>query len=184
MVESLAHVLSYLQALCVVRQVMRCTHGNCQNESESPYKFCAHCRSWTRARRQNKVLSGLCRYCSKKARLGQNQCELCATKRSKYVSERRQELKHRIIDHYGGKCVCCGESEILFLTVDHIQGGGKQHRKTIANGGLVNGEGFYRWLRNHNFPEGFQILCWNCNCAKGIHGECPHVSVKSGKSTV
>ena len=33
----------------------------------------------------------------------------------------------------------------------------------------------YRWLKKHGFPkEGFQLLCYNCNCAKGFFGKCPH----------
>jgi hypothetical protein len=30
------------------------------------------------------------------------------------------------------------------------------------------------WLVQHNFPTGFQILCMNCNFAKGKLGTCPH----------
>ena len=30
------------------------------------------------------------------------------------------------------------------------------------------------WLEKNNFPSGFQILCWNCNFAKGSLGKCPH----------
>jgi hypothetical protein len=30
-------------------------------------------------------------------------------------------------------------------------------------------------LKKHGWPkEGFTILCFNCNCAKGIYGTCPH----------
>ena len=31
-----------------------------------------------------------------------------------------------------------------------------------------------QWIKKNNFPKGFQILCHNCNVAKGIYGECPH----------
>ena len=37
----------------------------------------------------------------------------------------------------------------------------------------------YIWLKNNNFPEGFQVLCFNCNCGKARNkGICPH----SGKT--
>jgi hypothetical protein len=32
----------------------------------------------------------------------------------------------------------------------------------------------YRWLAKKNFPEGFQVLCANCNVAKSQNGVCPH----------
>ena len=30
------------------------------------------------------------------------------------------------------------------------------------------------WIIKNNFPEGFKILCHNCNNAKGFYGKCPH----------
>ena len=71
------------------------------------------------------------------------------------------------IKKYGGKCACCGETEVKFLSFDHINGGGNKHRKLI--GGKV-----VRWLKRNNYPKDIQILCHNCNLAKGFYGECPH----------
>ena len=81
--------------------------------------------------------------------------------------EARLELRKQVMEHYGGKCQCCKESNIGFLTIDHIDGGGRLHRKNIHN--------LYRWLRIQGFPPGFQVLCYNCNCSKGILGACPHL---------
>lgn len=73
---------------------------------------------------------------------------------------------------YGGEtpaCVCCGEKELIFLALDHINGGGHQQRKETGGGG------FYTWLRRHNYPEGFRVLCHNCNFGRQINGgTCPH----------
>ena len=84
--------------------------------------------------------------------------------------EYRKELfkKRRLecINFYGGKCACCGESEIKFLSIDHINGGGTKHRKEVGN--------IPEWLIKNNFPKGFQVLCHNCNQAKGFYGVCPH----------
>jgi len=82
-----------------------------------------------------------------------------------------QRLRIRVLNHYGGlppKCACCGESQIEFLCIDHIHGGGIKYRRE-AKGGH-----FYQWLKNNNFPEGYQVLCHNCNMAKGFYGYCPH----------
>lgn len=92
-------------------------------------------------------------------------------KRQKKRRETQNKRKLEVFNHYGGsKCACCGETIFEFLTIDHINGGGSQHRKEI--GGL--GHVLYRWLIKNNFPDGFQILCYNCNCAKGHFGTCPH----------
>jgi len=84
---------------------------------------------------------------------------------------RRQKRKDRkaLIDHYGGKCECCGENRIEFLAIDHIDGGGTSHRLEVGKG-----ERFYSWLRRNGFPEGFRVLCHNCNLAIGFYGYCPH----------
>ena len=73
------------------------------------------------------------------------------------------------------ECACCGEKEFLFLSIDHINGGGNKHRKMTGGTG---GDHTYRWLVKNNFPEGFQVLCYNCNQAKGHYGQCPHKNKK------
>jgi len=82
----------------------------------------------------------------------------------------REKLRIEIIQHYGGKCICCGEIEITFLTIDHINGSGRQHRKSLGGANR-----FYLWLKRNNFPEGFQVLCMNCNWSKRMNkGICAH----------
>lgn len=86
----------------------------------------------------------------------------------------RREIKRKVFDHYGWICKCCGESEIAFLTIDHVNNDGAKCRKTI---GYHGGKDFYLWLTKNNFPEGFQTLCMNCNFARGKRngdGICPH----------
>ena len=94
-------------------------------------------------------------------------CKLC---RAEQVKEEWRRLKSEVIAAYGGKCECCKETIYEFLTIDHINGNGKEHRKTIGRGYKL-----YKWLKRNNFPkEGFRLLCFNCNCARGQYGECPH----------
>jgi hypothetical protein len=88
----------------------------------------------------------------------------------KYNKEYRQRDKRTMVDAYGGQCVCCGEKELVFLTADHIGGDGASHRRSV---GLERGS-MLRWLKENNYPPGFQILCWNCNAAKHLVGICPH----------
>jgi len=67
------------------------------------------------------------------------------------------------------KCACCNIQEIEFLTIDHIEG-----RKKFGHKRGFSGSKLLKWIIDNHFPEGFQILCWNCNAAKGLFGNCPH----------
>lgn len=83
-------------------------------------------------------------------------------------------IRIEVLSHYSKgilKCACCGEALLEFLCIDHINGDGEKHRKLI---GISAGRAFYHWLKNNNYPNGFRVLCHNCNCAKGFYGYCPH----------
>ena len=83
----------------------------------------------------------------------------------------RAKKKIKVLTHYSNgllKCECCGEKEIQFLTIDHINGGGRKHRISEKVFSIID------WLIKKNVPVGFAVLCFNCNCAKGHHGICPH----------
>jgi 5-methylcytosine-specific restriction endonuclease McrA len=83
------------------------------------------------------------------------------------VEKARILKKAQVFSHYGSKCACCGMTDVRFLTVDHIANG-------KGNPALREVGDIYTHLIKHNFPSNFQILCWNCNCAKGAYGRCPH----------
>lgn len=100
-----------------------------------------------------------------------------ADKLAKRDKRYRDKLKQDILDHYGVVCACCGESNPLFLTLDHINGGGNKHRLTLF-GRPQAGNAFYRKIRGMGYPDGFQTLCWNCNMAKAHYGYCPHQRTK------
>lgn len=116
---------------------------------------------------------------------GRYLCKICSPKRSALRYENNKieirakqkiyeyNIKLKIIENYGGKCVCCGESIAEFLTIDHINGNGADERKQTKQG---TGGKLYRWLLKNNCPkDNYQLLCYNCNCTKGFFGKCPHV---------
>lgn len=87
-----------------------------------------------------------------------------------------QAVKNEVFSHYSDgklKCNCCKEKHLDFLCIDHIWGGGNKHRRE-HNG--MTGVGFWLWLKRNNYPKGFQVLCYNCNFAKGHTRNriCPH----------
>ncbi len=89
-----------------------------------------------------------------------------------YQRKYRADAKQAVFDHYGQRCVCCSETELVFLAIDHINNDGASHRREMA----VKGDRIYRWLVKNNFPSGFQVLCHNCNWGKYVLGKCPHQS--------
>ncbi len=95
------------------------------------------------------------------------------------------KLKLEVFSHYSGgqpRCKCCGEKVIEFLTIDHINGGGRKHIKSVRE--LRGGYVFYTWLKKNNYPKGFQILCYNCNCGKRSKKSCPHKNQKHGRKRI
>lgn len=51
-------------------------------------------------------------------------------------------------------------------------------RRELGKGGVR----YYSWVINNNFPSGHQVLCHNCNLAKGFYGECPHETARKTKT--
>lgn len=86
----------------------------------------------------------------------------------------QDRCREQVFAAYGGwKCTCCGETEKLFLSIDHIENNGAAERRA----GLYKGGGsaFYAWLRKQNFPPGYQVFCMNCQVGKHKNGGvCPH----------
>lgn len=96
-----------------------------------------------------------------------------AKKQAETSLKYRRRKKRMVLEHYGGTppmCACCGLNDWRFLTMDHINGGGNAHRRQIGEGRLP------AWLIKNNYPDGFQVLCHNCNLAKFVYGECPHIT--------
>jgi hypothetical protein len=105
-------------------------------------------------------------------------------KYSEYNRKSLLKLKREVMDAYGGCCACCGETELVFLTIDHVNDDGAEHRREMAaESGFEYsqaGARTYRWLRKNNYPDGFQVLCANCNCGKQWNrGVCPHAQMAS-----
>jgi hypothetical protein len=127
-----------------------------------------------------KILKGVQRFYRDKYRHDglSNVCIPCKKekqKRYKKAFNRNSERKRKkwrltVLNHYGKKCKCCNEKNLEFLCIDHINGGGNKHKKSLK----IRGRSFYRWLIRNNFPKGYRTLCHNCNMAIGFYGYCPH----------
>jgi hypothetical protein len=95
-----------------------------------------------------------------------------------YRNKLAREKRLKAFTHYSGgtpKCNCCGETEPLFLTLDHVNGGGRKERKKL--GAHLY---FYYTLEKRNYPAEYQVLCMNCNLGRHKNGGvCPHRSTSS-----
>jgi hypothetical protein len=93
-----------------------------------------------------------------------------------YRPERNLKTKKIIVDYYGGKCFCCGEDNIWFLSIDHKNNDGNKHFGTAKK--RMAGFGIYKWIIDNDFPDSIQILCYNCNMGKQFNTKekytCPH----------
>lgn len=98
-------------------------------------------------------------------------------RRSRDAKARHQALRAEVITAYGSQCACCGESTPVFLSIDHTNGDGAEHRRQLKEQGTFAGAGvgLYRWLRSNGYPDGFRLLCHNCNMSRGFYGYCPYV---------
>ena len=82
-----------------------------------------------------------------------------------YMRTHHTPIKVEVLSFYGnGKCACvrCGFSDIRALSIDHINNDGGNHRRQLGKAGTS----FYKWLKDNNFPDGFQTLCMNCQFIK------------------
>lgn len=85
-------------------------------------------------------------------------------------AETRLRIRQEVIAHYGGECAYCSNDELIFLTIDHIEGGGNTHRKETKEPNICVLL-YDQNRRDGDYPLGFQVLCWSCNSAKHFHGE-------------
>ena len=106
-----------------------------------------------------------------------------------YIAKRLKVLLHYSKKHSNSDipcCRCCGQkSHIDFLDVDHIQGAKNmdsiKELTDLGYSSTKNSKSLDRWLIKKEYlknleTEHFQILCKNCNTAKGMprnNMECP-----------
>jgi hypothetical protein len=155
----------------------------CNSKSKTLHaRWCKTCcKEWTRARytsskgellRERNAAAARRRY-------AENLEESRAKSREAYHRQekyrlgrlRDRKVRAEVLAYYGNACTCCGEGIPQFLCIDHINGNGNNHRKTLKTN-------IYYWLRRNGYPSGFQVLCHNCNMAKGFYGQCPHEAIR------
>ena len=164
---------AYIKKAGVGRPTPKSTERRNEGEIE---KLCTKCRIYKLKAENFTGDEPRCKSCRKIAD------SLRPKERAQFVSKQwRNKLRLTVISHYSegtNACACCSEKIIEFLAIDHINGGGNKHRKSINKKGTT----FFRWLQKHNFPSGYRVLCANCNFSLGHYGYCPHERGGNAKS--
>ena len=88
-----------------------------------------------------------------------------------------RSLHTEVMEAYGGTCQCCGESKLEFLALDHINKDGAKERREVGSSYSI-----YLRLKRNNWPEGYRVLCHNCNQSYGHYNYCPHVVLRLEES--
>jgi hypothetical protein len=175
----------YLKDYLSVRKEDRKEAGLCQGCGKVPPRKgktrCQTCaeavaedeRQRDKARTDRLKAEGLCIECGKEPAVEWQMCTTCKPKRQQAVKKSNLKLREQALQAYGGYfCACCKcEYHPQFLQLDHINNDGAAQRRELK---ITGGTAFYKYLRDNNYPGGIQVLCANCNAAKGFYGECPH----------
>ena len=139
-----------------------------------PYKNREKRRTYFSEWRNEKIAHGLCRDCPSEAILGKTLCVSCMDKACEFSRKRNACIREEVFTIYGKSCECCGNSELLFLIIDHINGGGNKEVRSSF------GSSWYRSLIKEFQATGarrtdLRTLCYNCNMGRQRNGGvCPH----------
>ncbi|MBC8294550.1 MAG: hypothetical protein H8E55_01940 [Pelagibacterales bacterium] len=142
--------------------------GNNWSESSKKSRrfYCKFCENKITRYRLNK----------KRRALGIPKQKVFNTKQRLLSRQMRSKLnslneRYKCIKAYGNECNCCKNNVWQFLSIDHIYNDGASERAQFK----IRGTTFYKYLRKLGYPTvNYQLLCTNCNSAKGYHGFCPH----------
>ena len=114
--------------------------------------------------------AGLCIKCGAKSLPSSVHCEVHIRKRHEYSAV----VRNTVLEHYGKVCSCCGEKNVKFLTIDHMNNDGYVQRRLDKS----RRAGSYGWIVKNGFPTDLQVLCFNCNSGKALNGGvCPHKQI-------
>src|SRR3954454_8102912 len=129
----------------------------------------AYQATWKRNRKNR----NLCLDCKNPPEKDRVRCALCAehhrnkareaynpigAPRRGYItqSKYRTSLREAILELYGNKCICCGQTNKKYLELDHINNDGNLHRR---NGSSA----YYRDILTKGSKHPIQLLCANCH---------------------
>ncbi len=147
------------------------------------YKACSLCENeqpldnFGKTKNVKSGIRSYCKSCEKAEReiYNTNNKELIQQRRSTpearrkafiTTHKRRKKIKRIVTHHYSNGTMCClhcGYDKLDALSIDHINDNGAEHRKNDPNAQHLS-----EYLYANDFPEGYQILCMNCQLIKKL----------------
>lgn len=148
--------------LMTTESVKACSQCGVSKSISEFYSGRADCKECIKKRNAKYYMENKDRYHQRRAIYRQSNREYYRQKER----ERYATLRAGVLIAYGSKCSCCGETEPLFLELDHIKNNGKG----------IAGKALYQQAKTEGFPrDKYQLLCANCNQGKKRNGGiCPH----------
>lgn len=147
--------------------------GHCKRTCSRPDVgtiFCGHCKL-EKPKSEFYRIRGICKACCTKTNGKYSKIRDNSPKGKLARHLQRLLFKAEILENYGGVCVCCGEINIGFLTIDHENDDGAAFKKKFGKIKL------YNFLKRNNYPKnlGLRVMCYNCNSGRAKNGGiCPH----------
>lgn len=130
--------------------------------------------------------AGKCVYCGENKPVPNKKgCRVCLDQKyqtqklylDKYPDTQKEyhlKIRKEVLNKYGAKCACCGESNWAFLVIDHVNNDGHKERRELYGSQSGSSHSFFLKLRREPIRQDLQVLCWSCNAAKALYGCCPH----------
>lgn len=117
-----------------------------------------------------KVPKPLREFYTKGAKRRDAECKACRAVRT---TIKIRASVYRLLQYYSKSdipfCACCGDRNVEFLALHHINNDGSIHRQQL--GGLRLRQYL---LMTGERPKGLAVMCNNCNSSIGSYGYCPH----------
>ena len=144
-------------------------HPSNRTSSGNPLGLESWCKECHKERRYERIKRDPERF-KMLSRMSQERNRPRVLANAKRIARRNKALALIAYSQNPPSCQCCGETLFEFLSIDHINGNGNAHRRSI------NRKNIFGYLRARGWPEGYRVLCMNCNISHGFYGYCPHKS--------
>lgn len=115
-------------------------------------------KDFYRDRTRSHGKAAICKPCTRKKRIRYIDRSKAASNRQRCSAGQRRKA----VEQLGGICVCCHESCLDYLQIDHVENDGKLHRELLIHGP----QALYRWVLKHPGTVRVQLLCANCHVYK------------------
>jgi len=114
---------------------------------------------------------------------------IVSEKNAAHARRLRDYYKDIVFNHYSNsdiKCANCGIDAYSVLCLDHINNDGAEHKRRLNKQGKksLGTADIYRDIIRNNFPDNFQVLCFNCNFHKEFMRRCDEQDEKLKKLMV